>query len=84
MRATHGDVALQAPCLSGCSSITPRAPICGAVGTMAAPERANSECPASAHSRLSDALTAGCYSPGRMAARITLRSISTVLKTLMR
>ena len=54
------------------------------VGTIPAPERTKIGSPASTRRRLSAALTAGWYIPRRMAARETLRSVSTVFKTRMR
>ena len=59
----------------------PRTP---AVGTMPAPERTRRGSPANSRNFLSEALTAGWYMPSRMAAFDTLRSVSTVCRTLMR
>ena len=54
------------------------------VGTMPEPERTSSGSPDSSRSRLSADDTAGWYMPRRMAARETLRSVSTVWRTRMR
>jgi len=54
------------------------------VGTMVLPERTSSGSPESSRRRLSAADTAGWCMPRRMAALDTLRSVSTVCKTLMR
>ena len=54
------------------------------VGTMPGPERTKSGSPAKSRRRLSDALTAGWCMPKRMAALETLRSVSTVCRTLIR
>ena len=48
------------------------------VGTMPEPDRTSNGSPDNSRSRLSAAETAGWYMPRRMAARETLRSVSTV------
>ncbi|MNT07835.1 hypothetical protein D3C72_1425540 [compost metagenome] len=48
------------------------------VGTMPEPDRTSSGSPDSSRRRFSAAETAGWYMPRRMAARETLRSVSTV------